>query len=293
MSTLEQAHETIRELYRGLLDREGDAGGVSAHGANLHAGAPLHRLIGDFLRTTEFQQRQSERLISGFLRKTAGGDEVVNHVLSLGIACFTASILRRGGLRHFSGPFDWLFGSPAMVEHILADDFATLLDPRQLVAHPPFERGGAARCQHLYYRDVCGFPDSKPVFNHHNPLEARDRAYFERCIGRLRRLLRGNSGSLLLQLTSVLPDSPERFRSLASVIDRAAPAAHLCVVAITAPTGRLTPGAAVWDRAGKHKLLYFEPVTAMGDLGFPDPFDELVLLRAATSGFRLDLQPDR
>jgi hypothetical protein len=285
----DQAAETVREIYRGVLGREGDPPGISAHAHRLHAGSPLRDLLRDFIASVEFQRREIQL---DFARFAAPGEppQTVHHVVSLGEACYTASILQRWNMRAFSTPFDWLFSTPVMVEHALRDDFATLLDSRQMTAHPPSEEGGRPRCHHQYYGDLSGFGTDKPVFNHHNPLTAEHRGYFERCIGRMRRVLSGNSGSLLVQITSLASETQRGFRSLASWVDRFAPAASLCVVALPAHTAPLTPTGNVWEAAGRHRLLHFQSISGLGPMGFRDSLDELVLMRAITSGFKLDLR---
>lgn len=107
------------------------------------------------------------------------------HALSLGTHCYTACLLRRAGLRQFSGPFDWLFANPAMVRHCLETDFAVLLDrslyepvPLEARAHPEFYR-----CHHAYYRDTFGVSF---VFNHHDVWQDEGYAYLTRCVARFR-----------------------------------------------------------------------------------------------------------
>ena len=74
-----------------------------------------------------------------------GGAGVITHVLSLGSACFTARFMERHGLRRHAGPFDWVFSSPTMVEHCVADDFASFLDRSALVVNAGSD--GALQCR--------------------------------------------------------------------------------------------------------------------------------------------------
>jgi len=78
--------------------------------------------------------------------------------ISIGPDCAAAALLEHLGLRKASYPLDWLAASQAMIEHCLADDFATLLDVRH---HQPAAK---RRSDHLYYQAKFGL---ERIFNHH------------------------------------------------------------------------------------------------------------------------------
>lgn len=125
----------------------------------------------------------------------------VQHV-SVGSFCLGAAVLRRAGLRRWSGPFDWIFSTPGMAAVCIEDDFATFLDPAELVSVPARELGPHAtrQCRHPAYEARFGVPI---LFNHHDPLgSARDRHYMERAVTRLRRALDREDGSNVLYLMS-------------------------------------------------------------------------------------------
>ncbi len=112
----------------------------------------------------------------------------VAHV-ALGTFCHVASALRDAGLRRWTGPFDWIFSTPAMISACLADDFAAFLDPTQLASVAPAELGHGAKRQgrHPGYEARYGLP---PLFNHHDPAaSASDARSFERAVGRMRAAL--------------------------------------------------------------------------------------------------------
>src|ERR1700709_738096 len=44
-------------------------------------------------------------------------------VIGLGTLCLTSQTLKQMGFKKSSMPFDWIFSSPEMVEHAIANDF--------------------------------------------------------------------------------------------------------------------------------------------------------------------------
>lgn len=109
----------------------------------------------------------------------------VTHV-ALGTFCHIASALRDARLRRWTGPFDWIFSTPAMISACLADGFATFLDPAQLtsVASADLAHGARRQGRHTAYEERYGLP---PLFNHHDPAaSASDARSFERAVARMR-----------------------------------------------------------------------------------------------------------
>lgn len=105
--------------------------------------------------------------------------------VALGTFCHIASALRDAGLRRWTGPFDWIFSTPAMISACLADDFAAFLDPAQLASVEVAElaHGAKRQCRHLVYEARYGLP---PLFNHHDPVaSASDARSFERAVDRI------------------------------------------------------------------------------------------------------------
>ncbi len=70
-------------------------------------------------------------------------------IISIGAFCITAEILKRGGHRKASYPFDWLFCSVAATIGIIQSDFAYFLDPKFLT--PLRNPDGQDRCIHSLY----------------------------------------------------------------------------------------------------------------------------------------------
>jgi hypothetical protein len=127
-------------------------------------------------------------------------------VMSLGCNCLSSFILMDLGLRTFSGPFDWIFSCPSMVEHAIRDDFVAFLNRSQLT-----NNGGEFKAGHRLYSPLvsekksgAGFGPGRKwqahrrhvtngvLFNHHNPASDEGHAYFERTVKRFRHLTRPN-----------------------------------------------------------------------------------------------------
>lgn len=117
-----------------------------------------------------------------------GRPSPVAHV-ALGTFCHVASALRDAGLRRWTGPFDWIFSTPALISACLADDFAAFLDPANLasVAAADLAHGAKRQGRHLLYEARYELP---PLFNHHDPAgSASDARSFERAAARMRTAL--------------------------------------------------------------------------------------------------------
>ena len=82
------------------------------------------------------------------------------HVLSLGTFCKVAWHIRDAQLSRYTGPFDWIFSSPHMVQHCIADRFRDYLDADQFMPteHPTV-------WHHRLFTDRFG---ADKVFNHHD-----------------------------------------------------------------------------------------------------------------------------
>lgn len=109
--------------------------------------------------------------------------------VSLGENCSTAWYLSRLGLKRQSFPFDWVFSSPEIVRRCLEDDFAAYLDPAMVVSHA---RGPGAGHRVFHER----------FFNHRSPESPDARAYYLRCVERLR-ALRASASPVVFVLTLI------------------------------------------------------------------------------------------
>jgi len=99
----------------------------------------------------------------------------IDHVISIGSCCHTATFLKENGFKLCSFPFDWVFSGAHVVYEILADNFNNFLN-REL--YTPFTE---SRNGHKIY----GYR----FFNHKYPIGDRDYEYYKRCVDRFRYVL--------------------------------------------------------------------------------------------------------
>lgn len=210
------------------------------------------------------------------IRKRAGlgGGRVgpVNHV-ALGTFCHVATALRDRGLRRWTGPFDWLFSTPLMLAECLADDCATLLDPRHLRSVPAAAlTGGAARqCRHPLYEERFGLPT---IFNHHDPAGSRaDRHAVGRAVRRLRQALDGRCTNTFYMLSErAWPDGEVAAVEAALAARRA----RSELVVITVEPGAPVAGWSIRPRDGSREIALGTRSRSLGTR-FSDPADDALL----------------
>jgi hypothetical protein len=119
-------------------------------------------------------------------------------VIGLGTLCLTSQTLKQMGFKNSSMPFDWIFSSPEMVEHAIADDFREFLDRKNLKAVPNDLRPELDHylADNVFYRDNFGM---KYIYNHHNPDDNDDDYdYFCRCVDRFRSTLNSSKKVLFV-----------------------------------------------------------------------------------------------
>jgi hypothetical protein len=155
-------------------------------------------------------------------------EPVYGQGISLGCFCHAAMLLRQLGWRESAGPFDWIFSSPEVTAHVLADDFKTFLDPAQFqpVALEDRVDPHSNRCHHRFYRENFG---QQFMFNHHSPDQAQDLAYFQRAVQRFRHALGAQQPSLLL-MVSQDPYRPQRYAPVLAALE--AMGANCCLVLV-------------------------------------------------------------
>lgn len=188
---------------------------------------------------------------------------------SLGCFCHAAAVLRRLDMRAGSGPFDWLFMSPAAVAHVLTDGFQRFMDPaeHELVADKDKLHLDANVCEHRYYRKQFGV---RFMFNHHNPTQDPDRAHFTRAVARFQGQLRAavpghrpSGAPLLLLLMSYEPVTPAQIDTLLAALGAVAGAdtgagaggAGWCVLAVRL----LVVGESAIRLSGMYEVLHESP----------------------------------
>lgn len=121
--------------------------------------------------------------------------------VSIGTFCHAASALREAGLRQWSGPFDWIFSTPALVADAIEEDFENFLAPRYLQSVPEhlLTPGTTRQCRHLLFEERYRLPT---LFNHHDPVSSQeDRETLARAIARFRSALANPRGNTFFMLS--------------------------------------------------------------------------------------------
>lgn len=213
----------------------------------------------------------------GRLRRRIGGGDTrepgaYNHV-SLGCHCQMAHLLKARHLRHWSGPFDWIFTMPGMVRDCLADDFAALTDRAQLETIPLAERRGADiwHGRHRLYRERHGL---ECIFNHHDPAaNDADYAFLTEGVRRLRRALDTPDTRNRHWMMTHLHTPPEVVDEVCDLLAARASRNHLTFIQIVpaSPAARLVEASAPRTDL---RWLTVETVSQPVGLRFTDPADE-------------------
>ena len=194
------------------------------------------------------------------------------HVVSIGCSCQTAWQIANADLRRYSGPFDWIFSSPLLVQHCLDDDFAAFLDRPNYVQ-------GAARTQWSPRAYVDRFSQAV-MFNHHDMDVDEDYARIVRTVERFRTLLVLPDRKLfVMTMPYGLLDQGGR-RALVETFSRHTSNFRILMLGIEAPKGdpdqdsARPPLASCELRDATHEAWRFQPVsTNPGGLGYTEPRD--------------------
>lgn len=193
------------------------------------------------------------------------GGRNVRHVASLGTHCLAAGILKNADLKRYSLPFDWGWATPAMITHCLETDFADFLPEEGQRTHDTYGR-------------LFGLPQP---FAHRDIGSANDRAYYARCVDRMRALLRSEDAKLFLLIAR--PETPvgTYFESLVAQLNKTTSNAELLAIQLQPPRGNgQSWSLELVGECKKSRLYNFRPASKEAGLGyFPDIVDELVVLR--------------
>lgn len=288
--------EIVEALYQGLLNRESDASGLEAHTNFLSEQGDIKslvHLIKSFLTSEEFKGQLNKPLFSpirhAMISTPKIQSEKINHVMSVGAACFTSSILDRWWLRNFSGPFDWMFSSMSMVHHVLWDDFRTFLDISQMV--PICDTSGrTVAVNHPFYVPYAQFPrghESAPLFLHHDAIN-KDRAHFGRAVDRMRQAL--SRSTLLVGIYQDLPGHEDEFVQFAEFLSLVFPNCRLLAFVVRPSSSTLMPMMAKSVQSGNHTLNIIDAIGDLSEFGFGNFYDELLVLRLLNQ-YEFDLRP--
>lgn len=123
---------------------------------------------------------------------------VFNYAISLGSRCHTAHTLNELGLKKYSTPFDWIYTDNKLIVECLKDDFNLFLDKSQYCKyndkdHQPDELiypGEVDHCGHRTY--------NTQLFPHHNLGKDEHYQLFERCVIRLRKVLKSDKPKMFV-----------------------------------------------------------------------------------------------
>lgn len=208
------------------------------------------------------------------------GVEMISH-LSLGASGYTAGMLRRFGLRRWGGPFDWLSASPAVIREIIADDFASFLDPAswQPISAADRPDGRFFQCRHTGYEGRHQLPC---ILHAADMTQPGGQAYMTRCVTRFRQSLQSLAGKILLQVVPEGEDPVREFRATADVLEGYGRSFQFVMVSLlpergTGPFPEIEPALA----HGRHRLLRARLLAPINGIDPGDMLDEMILLRAA------------
>ncbi|MEI6159897.1 MAG: DUF1796 family putative cysteine peptidase [Roseococcus sp.] len=249
----------------------------------------LDEVVTDFIRIIYTSPEAQTRLLANVGGR--GIEDVITPGLAsrpsplacIGAGCTarTAGMLKRGGLRRWAGPFDWMTIPPEAVRDAIVDDCAGLLmaseyEPILPEDRPPGSEGHL--CRHLRLSELYG----PTIFHRFDPSEPAGYASLERACLRFREALRGLHGKLLLQVTEENERSLPAFEDTADMLDRSARGAILVtVVLVEGPPSGPFPEMELAQTRGVHRYLRARVISEPEGTAFPDPLDEIVLLRGA------------
>jgi len=236
--------------------------------------------LGEVVHNLLSRRATAERHVHSLLAVLQGGVPAA-HYISLGTHCFTASFLRRWGLRTASGPFDWLFSAVPMITHILEDDFKVFLDRSLYEPVPEHERRDgplANRVHHRFYREAFGV---QHVFNHHDAHLDQAYAHFQRSVDRFRHSMSSSVPKVLVLARTECEGSGADLQALRDAL--LLYGTNIKLVAFDVPP--VAPHALAWPILEQRALdanfchYRFTPSSRWDPMRFVDLVDEHVLMQ--------------
>lgn len=220
------------------------------------------------------------RLLARHVVLRSGVDLNRVDMVSLGSHCFTASLLRRWGLRHWSGPFDWLFSSVPMVTHCLTDDFKTFLDRSQYDPIPPEKRPHGLQLNRVNHRHYLNEFGIEYVFNHHDAHLDADYTRFVRAVQRLRATLTGPRFPVLVVTRMQVGPALDDVAPLRDILAARSPRFLLLVYEIPymSSGGERSPSLSLLHSEPCCQVMEFRPRSPWAPLSFEDPVDEHIVV---------------
>ncbi|MBH0124179.1 DUF1796 family putative cysteine peptidase [Enterobacter sp. ESY66] len=196
--------DIINGLYTEILGRSADADGILFHIENfiqygIEEGTKITTKT--LISSEEFSAKINFKTKPVFPlgTQTINGKEV-EHIVSLGNHCLTATLLKKYGLKKYSYPFDWIFSSPEMVIDCIEDGFSTLLNKKYHSSitscrkNNDFEPGSS----HSLYEEKYNI---KELFTHRDITKADDYNYFKRSAERFNSVLKSKGGKIFVMVS--------------------------------------------------------------------------------------------
>ncbi len=262
------SREDVEWAYRTILRRTPESTDVITQHLRKRG---LRELVAEFLMSPEYV-KVAVTLNSQTLLQAGT-------YISLGTHCFSSSLLRRLGVRSWSGPFDWTFTSLPMVTHCIADDFAAFLDRSQYEPVPETERPNGPtvnRVQHRFYRSQFGV---QYVFNHHDVHLQDGYDYIVRCVERFRAALKSDGPKVFLATSWSSNGAVEQLKEMHARLSERTEGFRIVAVVVENERSDAIPSARkLCDETGLVVWSY-TPVSTWGAVSFEDSVDESSLAR--------------
>lgn len=292
----EQQTTLLDKLYREILDRPADNGGIETYTRVLqefNVDAAVPKIVRSLLKSPEYLSKSSQNAhllldkISGKGSRTINGRKV-SHIISLGTHCLTGFYLKKYGMKRYSLPLDWLFSSPETVLHCFRDDFRTFLDRENYTSITKQRGSNEPGANHQFYLEEHGVKD---MFAHRDPCSIEDYQYFVAGVDRFRALKRNNEGKLFFMIVRPEYDASKHYAALADCIDALMPNSVFICVQLRVATGQVAcHSMRCVEKSTDHAFYEFQPSSTEMGLGFEDPIDDLALMRLIRE-FDFDLSP--
>ncbi len=253
--------DVVAELYRGILGREPDKGGLVSSVDILRANG-LAATARTLIRSKEFQQitvRSNTGTPTNFSPPSVP-------CISLGHDCHAAELLKGLGCRQEAYPFDWIFSSPKMVAHAITTDFEHLLDRS-------FHHVGEGHAvDHTYYRENFGI---RNMFNHHDTSSDDGFSYLSRCVDRFRSIRDQQAAARFVFLG--VDALPEDLNAMWGAISPIFPAASFLGLSLRVHKKNVLPRYSEIDVGPSHVIAEFHSRSAKQPLNFSDVVDNAAL----------------
>jgi len=285
----------LRAAYVGILGREPDASGFASNlrfFEDAEFEDAMATVLGTFLKGPEAAPILMSHLVNRMHPEVAkhriANLPTFRHLVSLGWNCMPSSLFKRHGLKRYSLPFDWIFGGPDVVDHMIRDEFRELMSPRNHL-HVPVEKRPSPNlglCDHRFYLENFGVKD---MFNHYDPSIPEDRGYLGRCVYRFKKLYDIDEPKLYVATVKDEKYSPQVASRLNDAIHANSKNAKLLFVRLgTAPTGSLTPSVTSEKHGANFEVVRFLGLGSLADVIFPNMLDEAAFMWMI---LRHDIQP--